>query len=406
LHLSHASRALPVCLLVLAIGTGTVTYQSEDPRISSIILGRPVAIANMYGNPMRILSIKDPLFIHAEYPIRADLPEPDRRKLDRVYYPRTRQELIGSYDFMVLHSAQIQHFLPAQFHDLDYAFREAGMAGFYALDLAWQAAIQPSILRDVVPVSEHYSASPFVSPYSVRFHVDRDPVFLPFVDLGIEGIRGIWFCKMIPQQGATVWADIVNTAAPFTGDLPWLVSWKPGGGNPGVQWIVPHTFDPWWEENNNPYALDIATNMVFHSLDIPLISDIHGRREARRLFHNVQTQKSLILTMIEWASKFGADVTPLWDRLRELELELGDATMFYFRRDYAATVDFLDSMNAFVMEMTEDAVRIKNEALFWVFVSEWLVTSSVGLVSGVALWSLMVRRRAYRTVAATRLKPC
>jgi hypothetical protein len=132
----------------------------------------------------------------------------DKRKLDRVYYPRTRSELISSYDYIVVHGGRIQHFLSRQIHDLDYAFREAGMTAFNALDLAWEYAWQPSILRDVVPVSEHYSASPYyTSTYSVRFHRDKDPVFLPFLELGVEEVRGVWFCEMKAKQGATVWRD-------------------------------------------------------------------------------------------------------------------------------------------------------------------------------------------------------
>jgi hypothetical protein len=280
------------------------------------------------------------------------------------------------------------------------------MTAFNALDLAWEYAWQPSILREVVPVSEHYSASPYyTSTYSVRFHQERDPVFLPFLELGVEEVQGIWFCEMTARQGATVWADLVQSIAPVNRDLPWLVSWKPGGGDPGMQWVVSHSFDSWWSEWNNPYALDIATNMVFYSLDMSLISDIHARREARRLFFNIQSQKSLILSMIEWANNFGADVVPLWDKVTEIELELEEATESYFQQEYTETISFLDSMSTLVMEVTGYAISIKNEALFWVYISEWLVTSSVSLVSAVVLWSLMVRRKAYRAVSVSRLKP-
>jgi hypothetical protein len=306
---------------------------------------------------------------------------------------------------MVIHAGPIQHFLSRQIHDLDYAFREAGMACFYALDLAWDYYYEPTILREVVPVSEHNSVSPYYNEYSVRFHRDRDPVFLPFRELGAEQAKGMIFCEMTARQGATVWGYFVQSVASGNRDLPWLVSWKPGGGNPGMQWIVAHTFGPWWYETNNPYALDMATNMVLYSMDMPLISDIHGRREARRLFSNIQSQKSLILSMMEWAESFGADVAPLWTMLTEMELELEIAEESYFRQDYPPTISFLDSMSTLVMEMTEYAVSIKNEALFWVYLSEWLITSSVSLVSAAVLWSLMVRRKTYKAVSVSRLRP-
>jgi hypothetical protein len=280
------------------------------------------------------------------------------------------------------------------------------MTAFNALDLAWEYAWQPTILHEVVPVSEHYSASPYyTSTYSVRFHRDRDPVFLPFLELGAEKVEGVWFCEMRAKQGATVWADLVQSIAPVNRDLPWMVSWKPGGGSPGMQWVVSHSFDGWWDEVNNPYALDIATNMVFYSLEMPLVSDLHARREARRLFHNIQAQKSLILSMMEWASNFGANVIPLWEKLTELEFEIEEATGHYYAQEYAPTISFLDSLSPTIMEITGYAISIKDQALLWVYVIEWLATSSVALVSGTVLWTLMVRRKAYRSVEASRLKP-
>jgi hypothetical protein len=329
-----------------------------------------------------------------------------KRKLDRVYYPRTRDDLIDSYDFMVIHGARIHHFLPKQIHDLDYAFREGGITAFNGLDLAWEYAWQPTILHEVVPVSEHYSVSPYgTSTFTVRFHRNREPVFLPFLEFGVEEVQGVWFCEMTVKQGATIWADLVQSVASAGRDLPWLVSWKPGGGNPGMQWVISHTFDWWWIEENNPFALDMATNMIFYSLDRPMISDIHARREARRLFHNIQMQKSLVLSMIEWASNFGANVIPLWEKLTELEIEVEKATQDYFDQDYDQTITFLDSLSTVVLEITAYAEGIKDEALFWVYVSEWLVVSSVAITSGTVVWTLMIKRRAFRKVEVSRLTP-
>lgn len=54
-------------------------------------------------------------------------------------------------------------------------------------------------------------------------------------------------------------------------------------------------------------------------------------------------------------------------------------------------------------DIEELAVKVKNEALFWVYVVEWLSVSGVSRVSGVVVWTLMVRRRMYREVKTTKL---
>lgn len=41
--------------------------------------------------------------------------------------------------------------------------------------------------------------------------------------------------------------------------------------------------------------------------------------------------------------------------------------------------------------------------MLWVYVTEWLVVSSTGMVCGFILWTVMVRRALYRAVQETRL---
>jgi hypothetical protein len=40
----------------------------------------------------------------------------------------------------------------------------------------------------------------------------------------------------------------------------------------------------------------------------------------------------------------------------------------------------------------------------WVYIIEWFVAVSTLFISGFILWTLMVRRRLYREIDATRLK--
>jgi len=50
-------------------------------------------------------------------------------------------------------------------------------------------------------------------------------------------------------------------------------------------------------------------------------------------------------------------------------------------------------------------VDLKNAAMRWVFLSEWLVVTGTFCISGISVWSLMVRRKAYRAAATTRVSP-
>ena len=378
-------------LTTTIVSTGTeVSARSGSSRISGFVIGY-----TRY-DPFKILFMQDPLFTYSLYPLPSDLPDCDKRKLDRVYYPRTGKILIDNYDLMVFHDARIMHFTPRQIHDLDYAFREAGMTSMMNMrgSFMWDWVWEMTILYDVAPIT-HHDNNRYVG-HQVVFRRERDPVFLPFLEFGIEKVVGNAVAEMGVKQGATIWSD----AKPQ--NQPWVVSWRPGM-SAGMQWVLNQCQD-WWSEKNNPYVPDMATNMILYSMDRPLISNIHARRETRRLFASLQSQKSLILSMMEWADTFGANTLSLSERLTDLENEMENTINDYLDQDYDATISFLESVSPMVNEISRDAVRLKDEVLFWVYASEWLTVTSAGIISGVIVWSLMIRRRMYRIIKTTKLR--
>jgi hypothetical protein len=106
---------------------------------------------------------------------------------------------------------------------------------------------------------------------------------------------------------------------------------------------------------------------------------------------------------MDWAETFGANIAPLSERLTDLEQGMEGAVGDYIEQDYHSAVSFLESMSPAVGEIAKDAVRLKDTALFWVYVIEWSVASATTIASGMVVWTLMVRRRLYREVDITRL---
>ncbi len=351
----------------------------------------------IWGNPFRVLFSRDPLFTYSLYPLPPFISMAEKSKLDRIYFPRKRELLVDNYDLMVFHDIRTG-FTPRQIQDLDYAFREAGMTAMCGLCLGWDYAWEPTILSELLPITEHGSVSPYFRGYTVKFRRDRPPVFLDFLDMGIENVVGTQFCDMKADQAATVWGDIEPWG------IPWMVSWRPGGTDAGMQWVVSHTFGGWWDENENPYSYDVCTNMIFYSLGRDLVENIPGRRRARGMFADIQTQKSIIVSMMEWAADFGADTTSLSDSLENIEGEMEVAVEDYKKQDYASAISFLKTMSQRVKNISSRAVELKDGALLWVYISEWLAVSSAALISGLAVWTLMVRRRLYKATPTTRLE--
>jgi hypothetical protein len=389
-----------VCLALLILYLPSHALGEESPPVISFFVVGGVDPAT---NPLTGYFMQDPQFEYTGEPVASYFTLEQKRRLDRLYYPRTRQILLDSYDMLILVDARLGHLPTSKLHDLDYAFREARMPAFTTFGLSWNSDWLPTILYDLVPVSvyENYQHR----PYHLVFRRERDPVFTPFVELGMEKVMGGSYHVMATRQGSVVWADMVPM------DLPFLVSWRPGGGNPGVIWTLSGAFDAaWWgaggswgDRGKNPFAIDFATNLIFYSLDRPLISDIQARREARLLLSSFQIQKLLILSVMDWADGLGANVGSVLRDLSELEISVQDATEVYLVEEYGSTILKMESVGREVERITGDAVRLKNEAMFWIFVSEWLVVTSVGILAGFVVWSLMIRRRLYRAVATTRL---
>jgi len=344
---------------------------------------------------------EDPLFTYESDPHCAGLDLDERRRLDRLYFPRTRQILLTKFDMVFFADPYIDHFTPGQFEDLCDAFTEEGMPSYFSFGPSYGRAIQGSILNDILPIS-HYRGYIHEGWYP-SFRRERDPVYLPFVKLGMEHVRGSAYAEMKPRHGALIWADMVPL------NLPWIVSWKPGGNRAGIVWVFADEFNlDWWglsqaSRDINPYAIDMVTNMVLYSLGWPLIRDIHARRAARQSLSMYRSEKMLVISILEWADIFGANTLGLSSEIASLDLEAQEASDLYLQQQYETCISTIRRASEKLNEISSKAVRLKDQALFWVYLSEWLAVTSACMLGSLALWTLMIRRRLYRAVQTTRL---
>ena len=53
--------------------------------------------------------------------------------------------------------------------------------------------------------------------------------------------------------------------------------------------------------------------------------------------------------------------------------------------------------------MRSEAMKLKDRALFWIYLIEWIAVTGASLLAGFAIWTFMVRRRLYREITTTRL---
>jgi hypothetical protein len=144
-------------------------------------------------------------------------------------------------------------------------------------------------------------------------------------------------------------------------------------------------------------------NLVYYSTKRTLITDVEIYHRVRSTFQDFRTRMEILLSLIDFTDKFGANTDSIQDEVQELEQMYIDAKELYFEGDHQGTeVKMQEAFDAFIGAEVE-ARRMKDRALIWVYAIEWLATTSTLMLSSFALWSLMVRRRLYRDVSTTKL---
>jgi hypothetical protein len=332
------------------------------------------------------------------------------RKYVRLYFPRTKQDLLENYHFAVFPDSNIKPFSSTQIEWMREAFQEGGMSGFITLggDLANYGRLyfydwQSSVLHDVLPIRLTSEQDAGSGSFSISILRDDPPVISMFRPLGIEEHVAGGYAMPVPREAARVWANAEPLG--FGRPTPWLISWEPGTQG-GTFWVTADDLDHgwWWPFglNPNPYAQDVFLNIVFHSFGRPLPDDIELVHEVRTGFEIFRRSRLLILGTTELAEKFGANTYKVEEAMAGLNEMQDRAREEYSSGEYETALGTLDDAATEADRILKLAFRLKDEAMFYAYVIQWLVTSGTLLLSGSVLYSLMVRRRLYRDIESTR----
>ena len=184
-------------------------------------------------------------------------------------------------------------------------------------------------------------------------------------------------------------------------DEPAVIIWEYGEGRamtsvPGHDTIVWHLSDYW------PYTVDYWINQAWYLAGIeipPVIEILHQIRESSVLY---STQRTMALSVIDFAEKFGASTGDLYRMLEEVDETKSDADRLYLEDDYAGSISGMEEALLGLARVAESAVVAKDAVLNWIYTIEWAIVSATSAIVGTVLWSLMVRRSLYRDVSLTR----
>jgi hypothetical protein len=108
--------------------------------------------------------------------------------------------------------------------------------------------------------------------------------------------------------------------------------------------------------------------------------------------------------MLEFADKMGANTADVEYELGLISDQRREADLLWIQAEfdecYATILEAVGGLE----EVTAMAVESKDNALLWIYISEWAVVTGTLCATGGVIWTLMIRRAMYREVKTTRTK--
>jgi hypothetical protein len=154
---------------------------------------------------------------------------------------------------------------------------------------------------------------------------------------------------------------------------------------------------------NWKYFIDFVLNSVYYAADVPIPEDPELAHSLRAAFIQFLEQKTLMLSLLDFIDRFGANTNPLHKMIDDLEGQNKEAGMLYMQGEYAASWDSVREALAGLASISNESAKLRRKALFWVYITEYVGVSGTSMACGVIMWTVMVRRRYYREVKTTRL---
>jgi hypothetical protein len=339
------------------------------------------------------------------------------KKLIRLYIPRNLEKML-EYDFILLNQPVIKYFPISSLRQMNTAITDHGVGGLCFMESMYHDIYGPWLeteLSECFPY-DHYANIRIGAPGDKNYDLEivRDPDIPPllksYIPLGIENIRPYGQARpTFEKEGATVWAYCKTNDYLHHGfdKYPLFISWEYGPSR-SVVWAVADQFDsPMWvtKDGRERFALDIFAGIVWLGSGWDLPDDPIRIHLLRNSFVSLRARIRMIHSLVEFIDRFGASTRKIELDLVELERLNQEAGRLYLGHEFVSSELKVNEAYEMASLIEDGAIALKENALAWVYMIEWLVVSSCSTLVGWVLWTLMVRRRLYREVGVTSSSP-
>jgi len=416
----------PAYVLIAILLLAAQPIRADGPSPSKVLV---------IGNPHNIGTVAswlegDPMMDPRQVPARThltDLQGSDIQRFIRLYFPRNYEALL-EFEYIMLVMIEVFHLTGTQQFMIYDAIYEEGTAALQDRSVMSMASYiahewADSIISDAFPndadavvAHDKWAYEQMGLRYVINTNQNVPPIFTPYKGLeGTEPYLDIGTtCITVPREGAVVTTySIGRYDVGYAGSYP-----APGFG--GTGWL-PHTMfwrygnattwthqdmmggNRYWVPAQNPYSIDLLLAEFMFATGRELPSDVMLVHRLRTKFANFQSVRGFIYSLLDFIDKFGANDAPVIGRMEEITNTAGVGKAQYLRQEYGESTVTMEGAIVEMEDLRSEAMKLKDRALFWVYLTEWLSITGVSLLTGFAIWTLMVRRRLYREVEVTKL---
>jgi hypothetical protein len=319
----------------------------------------------------------------------------------RQYLPRNYRELNSSYDVIVPNNISprvIERKIVDYFRQ---AVEEDGMGAYLVGFDFWDGTNEIDMWQalefyDLLPADIDTETYQYPADGKIHYEILKEE---PIFDLPGDIESLVMFVNrggdIYPRQGSVVHAVWKGrrTAALVTGEY---------GKGRTLQ------LDQAWNDfdiesmRGYRYFADLIYNQIYFVADVTPPEDLALAHRTREMFIDVEARRKITLALLEFVDIFGGNVRETEERIAKMDRGIRDAKTDYIRGDITESMGTLRGAIEELEEIDDQLSETRSRALMWIYLSEWIVVASTSMVCGVVIWTLMVKRSAYREVSTSR----
>jgi len=390
------------------------TGQTEEATIQVLALSKANAVQTL-SNWFRA----EPSIEYSIVPTRVygEVTNEDIMRFMRIYFPRNFRDL-NSFDFYYLAQTDMTFLSGTQerwIYDALSGYQRGAvntrsvMSTHSWFNIPWAESIVsdafPNDADAVVANEDTQEGAP--GPLVIRDDESLPPIMKPYKQQLEATFKNLAGLNTIPKPGSVILSYTKNNegmGSPVPGQIAHIFYWR--WNNSITFTFRDQPVHAFWNalgsSVSNHFTVDITANVIWFSTGWELPDDPYKVHDFRRLSFQFNIEKSLLTGLLDFAERFGANPASLYRQLDRIQEIRDEARGLYLDREFDFAYDEMKRAEEDLKLLEADAAGLKDRALLWVYIVEWLTITAVCLISGFAVWTLMIKRKLYREVSSTR----